>query len=49
MKLNDYKTVEYPTTLYKYRDWSNSLHKKILTEGVLYLEICLKKIKKRIS
>lgn len=37
MKLNDYKTVEYPTTLYKYRDWSNSLHKKILTEGVLYL------------
>ena len=37
IKLNDYKTVEYPTTLYKYRDWSNSLHKKILTEGVLYL------------
>lgn len=37
VKFDNYKTIEYPTTLYKYRDWSNNLHKKVLTEGVLYL------------
>ena len=36
VKFNCYKTIEYPTILYKYRDWSNNLHKKVLTEGVLY-------------
>lgn len=38
--VDDLSTVpqnEYPPIVYKYRDWTNSLHKTILTESVLYL------------
>lgn len=29
--------VQHPNILYKYRDWNNDLHKKILKENKLYL------------
>lgn len=29
--------VEHPQVLYKYRDWDNPLHKKVLTDCTLYL------------
>lgn len=38
--VEDLSTVpqnEYPPIIYKYRDWTNSHHKSLLTESVLYL------------
>lgn len=31
------KPENYPNTIYKYRNWSNDLHKNILTKGEVYL------------
>ena len=36
MNINSSK-IHYPKILYKYRDWDNELHKKVLLENKLYL------------
>lgn len=33
----DYEDLEAPLVLYKYRDWSNPFHKKVLVEPSIYL------------
>lgn len=37
IKYTDGSTMTYPKVIYKYRDWDNSNHKKILTENRIYL------------
>ena len=36
-QLTDGKEIEFPPILYKYKDWDNPNHKKLLTDTTLYL------------
>ena len=37
IRIIDNKKNTHPNILYKYRNWDNELHKKVLTDNILYM------------
>ena len=46
IRIIDNKKNTHPNILYKYRNWDNELHKKVLTDNIFMIAIFLKNFPK---